>query len=154
MAASDRSNQMSLSDDRRTAGIYGDPVLKALALDAAASGQPISSLDVFGVPRPAQQQPSVPPVLLRLIAQMMRDKVETDPLPDPRGNIPGTDTPDRSEPESWSSPFVTPNYDVDLGIERKPDPNLDRNMTLPSILQAPVPTSKGSVIWPLFLMRR
>jgi len=146
---------MALSDGRRTTGIYDDPHLQALALEGVGSGRPISPFDFFSLAPPAQRQPAMPPpALLQLIAQMARDQVETGPLPDPRGTIPGTGIPDRSEPESWSSPFVTPNYKVDLGIERKPDPNLDRDMELPSIPQAPSPTPSGSVLWPLFLMRR
>src|SRR5258706_10141240 len=147
---------MSLSNNRPAVGIYDDPLLKALALDTAASGQPISSLDVFfgfGLPAAAPQPLTIPPVLLQLIAQMARERVETGPLPDPRQTIPGTDIPDRSKPESSSSPFVTPNFKVDLGIERQPDPNVDRNMELPSIPQASAPTPRVAVLSSLFLMR-
>ena len=136
---------MSLSDNRPTAGMYNDPLLKALALGAAASGPPMSGLDVFGFSRPAPQQAAMPPVLLQLIAQLSRDRVETDPS---WKMIPGTNIPDTGVREDAPRRLgPRERYDVDRDIERlgTPDPNLDREMELPATRSMPVP---------LFLMRR
>jgi hypothetical protein len=147
---------MSFSDSRRTTGIYDDPHLQALALEAATSERPASALEWFGLAPTVPQQPAISPVLLQLLAQMARDKVETDPLVDPRGNIPGTNIPDRGVPEAAREKFPKRDFDVDLGIERfgKPDPNLDRGMELPSIHQGRGSAPTRPMRLPLFLMRR
>lgn len=139
---------MSFSDSRRTAGIYDDPNLRALALEAATSGRPTSAFDLFGLAPTVPQQPAIPPVLLQLIAQMARDKVEAEPLPDPRGNIPGTNIPNRGMPEGAYEKFRKVDYGVDPNIHIKlPDANLDPEMELDSIPQHPT----RARTWPKWL---
>jgi hypothetical protein len=44
-----------------------------------------------------------------------RDDVQIDPLPDPKGNIPGTNIPDEGRPEDATG----------TGLEWRPDPNVE-----------------------------
>jgi hypothetical protein len=132
---------MALFDDRRTTGIYDDPHLQALALEAVKSGRSISPFNFFGLPPMAPQQPAMPPALLQLIAQMARESVETEPS---WKMIDGTNIPDMGVREDAPRRLgPKENYEVDLDIETKPDPELDRGM----LLSRPMPL-------PLFLMRR
>ena len=127
---------MSFSDSRRTAGIYDDPHLKALALEAAASERPISPLDLFGFAPMAPQQPAMPPVLLQL-AQLLRDRVDAESLPRPRGNVPGTDVPDIGVPEDATEYLGHPPKTLDTGIgARMPQSSIDPRMR---ILRPPEP---------------
>lgn len=68
------------------------------------------------------------------------DAIEVQPLPDPRGNIPGTDIPDRGQPEdATAQPFSQPDGAVDLGISRGKVPNIDLLMELLRIPQDVLP---------------
>lgn len=129
---------MPISGSRRTTGIYDDPHLQALAFEAAAAEAPISALELFGLAPTVPQQPAIPPALLQLahlaaldrpdLMQLARDQVDVEPLPDARGNIPGTSIPDFGVPEDATQYLGQPPRSYDFRIRKWPPGGVPKSL--------------------------